>query len=642
MSQHPLLKSKGEQGLLLGNEAIARGALEAGICIAAAYPGTPSTEIVEVLAEVADQCGIYVEWSVNEKVAFETAYAAAITGVRSLTAMKHVGLNVASDILMSSAYAGVEDGFVVVTADDPSMHSSQNEQDNRWYGLISHLPVLEPSSPREAYKLVKEAYSLSSRYKIPVILRSTTRISHTRMPIRFEEEVPISKKCKGVFRRDISRWVLIPAHSRKRKIDLLKTWRELMEMTPGENLVRLINPGRKKAIVASGIAYSYVNEALKHLGVADKVTLLKINIPVPLPRKPVLQLLEHVEEVLIIEELDPVVETQFKEIAVSAGRDLRIHGKDMIPEYYELSLESVYKPISEFLGVKRVEVWSSVGHVKVEPPIPPRPPVLCAGCPHRNTFYVFKTASNRVGLKNIVYTGDIGCYTLGFQRPFETQMTSFEMGGSIGIAHGLAKTIDDPVVAVIGDSTFFHAGIPPALNVIYNESKVIIVVLDNLTTAMTGHQPHPGTGLSATGKPATRILPERILEAIGFEVYVINPLKIKESLEIIARALEGYKQGKRIAFVSRMLCALEALRYARKKGIVLPIYKVIEEKCTGCMACVKITACPAIILEHGPTKPKILSELCAGCGLCASVCPFKAIILSNKPSENWEKVWWEI
>lgn len=628
--------------LLLGNEAIARGSLEAGICIAAAYPGTPSTEIVEVLAEIADQCGIYVEWSVNEKVAFETAYAAAITGVRSLTAMKHVGLNVASDILMSSAYAGVEEGFIVVTADDPSMHSSQNEQDNRWYGLLSHLPVIEPSNAREAYKLVKEAYNLSSQYKIPVIFRSTTRISHTRMPIELEEDIPSNKKCKGVFKRDIERWVLIPAHSRKRKLDLLKTWKALMDMEPREPFVKVVNPGQKKAIVTSGIAYSYVIEALRLIGATDRVTLLKINIPVPLPRRPVMQLLEHVEEVLIVEELDPVVETQFKEIAMSVRGDVKIHGKDMIPEYYELSLETVYKPISEFLGIKKSEIWSSVGPLKLDPPIPPRPPVLCAGCPHRNTFYIIKTAANRVGLRNIVYTGDIGCYTLGFQRPFETQMTSFEMGGSIGIAHGLAKTIDDPVIAVIGDSTFFHAGIPPALNVVYNESHVIIVVLDNLITAMTGHQPHPGTGLSATGKPAKRILPEKILESMGYEVYVINPIKIKESVETVSKALENYKQGRKIAIVSRMLCALEALRYARRKGIILPAYTILEEKCTGCMACVKITACPAIIVEHSSMKPKILSELCAGCGLCAAVCPYKVVVLSNKPSENWEKIWWEI
>jgi Indolepyruvate ferredoxin oxidoreductase, alpha and beta subunits len=246
----------------MGNEAIARGALEAGICFAAAYPGTPSTEIVDVLSEVANECGIHVEWSVNEKTAFEAAYGAAISGVRSLTAMKHVGLNVASDILMSSAYSGVEEGFIVVSADDPSMHSSQNEQDNRWYGLISHLPVVEPSSAREAYQLTKEAYKLSFKYKVPVILRSTTRISHTRMPIEFEDEVFTERKCKGVFRKDFERWVLVPSNARKRKIELMRTWKTVRENEGIEPFVSILNPGLRKAIVASGISYLYVREAL--------------------------------------------------------------------------------------------------------------------------------------------------------------------------------------------------------------------------------------------------------------------------------------------------------------------------------------------------------------------------------------------
>ncbi|MEM0368767.1 MAG: indolepyruvate ferredoxin oxidoreductase subunit alpha [Desulfurococcaceae archaeon] len=639
--EHPLLKPKGSKVFLLGNEAIARGALEAGICVATAYPGTPSTEIIEVLAEVADQCGIYVEWSVNEKTAFEAAYGAAISGVKSLTAMKHVGLNVAADILMSSAYSGVEDGFIVVSADDPSMHSSQNEQDNRWYGLISHLPVIEPSSSREAYRLIKEAYVLSSNYKIPVIFRSTTRISHTRMPIELEEDVFIDRKCKGFFKKDYERWVLVPANARKRKIELMKTWKTIAENEGRKPFVEIINPGSRKAIVASGLSYIYVKEALEILGSIDKVTLLKVNIPVPLPVKPVEEILEHADEVLVVEELDPVVELQLKNIAHSLGYKQRIIGKEVIPENYELSLETVYKPIAEFLGIPAKEPWISVGSVSTDPPVPPRPPVLCAGCPHRNTFYIVKTAANKAGLRNVVFTGDIGCYTLGYQKPFETQSTCFEMGGSIGVAHGLAKTIENPVIAVIGDSTFFHAGIPPALNAMYNDSNVIILVLDNLTTAMTGHQPHPGTGISATGKKANRILPEKILEAMGYKVLVINPLKVRESIEILAKALVQYKKNEKIAIISRMRCALEAVRLSRRKGITLPLFKVLDEKCTGCMACVKLTACPALVLEPGSNKPSIIQEICAGCGLCSSICPYNAIVVSNHPSENWENIWWE-
>lgn len=641
MAKHVLLSPKGSRVLLLGNEAIARGALEAGICVAAAYPGTPSTEIVETLSEVAEECGVYVEWSVNEKVAFETAYAAAIAGVRSLVAMKHVGLNVASDILMSSAYSGVEEGFVVVTADDPSMHSSQNEQDNRWYGFLAHLPVLEPSNAREAYKLVKEAYGLSAKYKVPVVFRSTTRISHTRMPVELEDNVAHSKKCKGVFKHDPSRWVLVPGNARVRKLELMKTWHTIKANEGKEPFVTVINPGHEKAIVASGVAYSYVKEVLEILGYFDKVTLVKVNMPVPLPPGPLVKVLESASDILVVEELDPVVEMQLKDVAVSIGAKVRVKGKDLIPENYELSVDRVYKPVAEFLGVPVAETWISVGPAETQPSIPARPPVLCAGCPHRCTFYVVKVAANRAGLRNVVYTGDIGCYSLGYLKPFETQSTCFEMGGSVGVAHGLAKVLDNPVVAVIGDSTFFHAGIPPALNIVYNDSNAVVLVLDNMTTAMTGHQPHPGTGKSATGKLTTRTLPERVLETLGFEVYVFNPMRVRESIEVVTRAFSRYKEGVKVALVSRMGCALEVLRKARRSGVVLPVYGVVEDKCTGCMACVKLTACPAIVVEPGQKKPRILSDLCAGCGLCASVCPFKAIVVKNTPSEGWERLWGE-
>lgn len=641
MSEHILLRPRGSRVLFIGNEAIARGALEAGICVATGYPGTPSTEIIEVLSEVADSLKIYVEWSVNEKVAFETAYAAAITGVRSLTAMKHVGLNVASDILMSSGYSGVEEGFVIVSADDPSMHSSQNEQDNRWYGLIAHIPVIEPSSSREAYRLVKKAFDLSSRYKTPVIFRTTTRISHTRMPVLLEEDVVFEKRCKGLFRHDFERWVLVPSNARKRKSELMKTWKKIRENEDKEPLIEILNPGEKKAIITSGIAYSYVREALEIMDLVNKVTVLKVNMPVPLPESPVKKVLEYAEEVLVVEELDPIVEMQVKNIATIYRYPTRIKGKEYIPENYELSLELIIKPLSEFLDIDISYPWISVGPAKTNPPVPPRPPVLCAGCPHRSTYYIVKTAANKAELRNVLYTGDIGCYTLGYQKPFETQFTCFEMGGSIGVAHGLAKTLDNPIIAVIGDSTFFHAGIPPALNVVYNDSNVIILVLDNMTTAMTGHQPHAGTGISATGKYTTRILPEQVLESIGYEVYVFNPLQVRESLNIVLKAFERYKQGVRIALVSRMACALEVLRKARRKRIVLPLYTIINDKCTGCMACIRLTACPAILLEPDTRVPRILEELCAGCGLCAQICPYRAILVKNTPSEGWDKIWWE-
>jgi len=642
LSEHPLLKRKGEVALLLGNEAIARATLESDICVATAYPGTPSTEILEALSEVAEYCGLYVEWSVNEKTAFEVAYGAAIAGLRSLTSMKHVGLNVASDILMSSAYSGVEAGMVVVSADDPSMHSSQNEQDNRWYGFLAHLPVIEPSNAREAYVLTKKAYELSEKYKIPVILRTTTRVSHTRMPVLLEQDVNLNRQCRGVFKQNFERWVLVPGNARRRKLELMKTWRSIVESEGVEPFIKVLNPGSKKAIVASGVAYSYVKEALELLGMFDKVTVVKVNMPVPLPVKPLKEVLELVDEVLVVEELDPIVEMQVKSIAQSAGFKGVIRGKDLVPASYELSLEPVYKAVAEFVGAPSKTPWESAGAPKMETPIPSRPPVLCAGCPHRNTFYVLKVAANKAGLRNPIYTGDIGCYTLGYQKPFEMQHTCFEMGGSVGVANGLAKSVDNPVIAIIGDSTFFHAGIPPAINAVYNNSNIVIVVLDNMTTAMTGHQPHPGVGVSATGKRTARVLPEKILEAIGYKVHVINTLRVKEAIEEAFRAFEEYKRGERVAIVSRMRCALEVLRDARRQKITLPIYSVLEEKCTGCLACINLTGCPAIILEHGSKKPRIMPEVCAGCGLCASICPYKAIVISNTPTQGYERLWWEV
>lgn len=634
-----LLAPKGSKALLMGNEAIARGALEAGICFASAYPGTPSTEIIEALASVAKDAGIYVEWSTNEKVAFEAAYAAAMSYVKSLVAMKHVGVNVAADILMSSAYAGVNAGFVIVSADDPGQHSSQNEQDNRWYGLLAHIPVVEPSSPREAYKLVKEAYKLSEKYKHPVIFRSTTRISHTRQPVLFEEDIPIEKLCKGKFERTAERWVLVPAHGRKQKKRMMEVWNRVREEEGHSPFVTVINPGNKKVVIADGIAYSHVAEALEIMGKSNEYTVIKINLPVPLPYKPVIDTLKDASKVLIVEELDPIVEMQVKQILYDNGISVEVHGKDIVPINGELDLDTVYKSIMEFEGREPIAPWKPMEPLKLEPPIPPRPPVMCPGCPHRNTFYIIKVAANRAGVRNPIFTGDIGCYTLGYQPPFETQMTSLEMGGSIGVAHGLSKVVDEPVVAVIGDSTFYHAGLPPSINIVYNKGKAVVLVLDNYYTAMTGHQPHPGTGITATGEPAYRVPIEDLLKTMGFETYVINPMNVKESIEKVVEAYKKYKEGKPVAIVSRMKCALQAVRKARKLGIRLPTYTILEDKCTGCMVCVKLLACPAIMVPKGAKKPVIISELCAGCGLCAQVCPFNAIVLKDEGSPDWIKAW---
>ncbi|WP_440059128.1 indolepyruvate ferredoxin oxidoreductase subunit alpha [Thermogladius sp. 4427co] len=634
-----LVAEKGSRVLLLGNEAIARGALEAGVCYFTGYPGTPSTEIIESVAEVGRDLNILVEWSVNEKVAYESAYAAAISGVRSLTAMKHVGLNVASDILVSSGYSGTKAGFVVVSADDPSAHSSQNEQDNRWYGFLAHIPVIEPSNVVEAYRLVKQAVRISEEFQQPIIFRSTTRVSHSRQTLELEEDIARERKCTGFFDKDISRWVLIPAHARRMKERAIKIWRSIENNDWGPPLLEFINPGREKAIVASGVAYNYVSEALSKLNAWDEVSVLKLNLTVPVPVKPILKLGEFASEILVVEELDPILEVNIRNILSKNGIRARVIGKDYIPESGELSVERVLPGVAKFLG-KNITPPRQV-EVELSSKIPPRPPVMCPGCPHRLTFYILKVAANRMRLRNVIYTGDIGCYTLGYQKPFETQMTCFEMGGSLGIAHGLSKVVGDPIIAIIGDSTFFHAGLPPSVNVVYNRGRVMVVVLDNLTTAMTGHQPHPGTGYSAIGEKAPVVEIERVLEAIGFRVYVINPLRIRESINTVVEAFKQLLEGKPVAVVSRMRCSLEAYRLARNREVDLPVYTIDQDKCTACMACVNLTACPAIIIPDNSRKPVILEDMCLGCGLCAYICPFHAIVVSKRGGDGWERFYTE-
>ncbi len=554
--------------------------------------------------------------------------------------MKHVGVNVAADILMSSGYAGVNAGFVMVSADDPGQHSSQNEQDNRWYGLISHIPVVYPSSPRDAYNLVKEAYRLSEKYMHPVILRSTTRISHTRQIIEVEEDISKEKKCKGRFDRRIERWVLVPAHGRKQKRRMMDAWKRIMEEEGHPPFITVVNPGRRRVIIADGIAYSHAVEAVNTISNPDEYTFVKVNLPVPLPYKPIVEAVKDAEKVLIVEELDPVLENQVKRILYDHGLNVEIHGKDLVPENGELDLDSVSKVILEFEGREPILPWKPMEPLKLEPQIPPRPPVMCAGCPHRNSFFIVKVAANKARLKNPVFTGDIGCYTLGYLPPFKTQMTSFEMGGSIGVAHGLSKVSDEPVIAVIGDSTFYHAGIPASINIIYNKGRAVLLILDNYYTAMTGHQPHPGTGKTAMGEPTYRVPIEEITKALGYETYVINPMNVKESINKVAEALKKYKEGKPVAIVSKMKCALEALRDARRMGIKLPVYTILEDKCTGCMACVYPIGCPAIVVPKGSKKPVIIGDLCAGCGLCAQICPFNAIVVKEPGSPDWIKAWY--
>ncbi|MET1102009.1 MAG: indolepyruvate ferredoxin oxidoreductase subunit alpha [Pyrodictiaceae archaeon] len=641
MSYPEVLSPPGRKVLMLGNVAIARGALEYGIGFASAYPGTPSTEIIEALAYAARKLGApYVEWSVNEKVALEAAYGAAASGVPALAAMKHVGVNVAADPLFSLGYTGVESSLVIVSADDPWMWSSQNEQDNRWYGVHAYIPVVEPAGPQEAKQATIEAFALSEKFKHPVILRSTTRISHTRVVVE-TSAIPIDRlKRKGFFRRDLSRWNLVPANARKNRLIQLDKWEKIAEYLSSHPLNRVEGPRNPDLlIVAAGLGYTYAKEAVEELNVANRTRILKLSTPVPLPRKLLVAEASNASTILFVEEGDPVVETLAKTILYDEGVNVKAYGKltGHLPRYGELELSLVKKAIASILGLKAASIEEPVYKPPLEPP--PRPPVLCPGCPYRTVFYALKRAVNKLRVKP-VYNSDIGCYSLGLNKPFEASDTIVEMGGSIGLANGIAHSVEGQMpIAIIGDSTFFHAGMPPLLNAVYNKAPIVVLVMDNHTTAMTGHQPHPGIGVTATGEETYRIRPEQVARGLGVEfVEVADAFQVKDVEEKLVKAIKYVIENRRPAVVvARGACILLALANARRVGVKPPVYRVVEEKCTACGICYTAFNCPAIF-KRKDGKAYIDPILCTGCGECVQICPFKAFEPVEEPSPDWLKL----
>ncbi len=624
----------GEKVLLLGNQAIARGALEANIAVYAAYPGTPSSELTDTMAVVAKRAGVYMEYSTNEKVAFETALAAAWSGLRAMTAMKHVGLNVAADTFLSAVGMGVEGGFVIMVADDPSMWSSQNEQDTRVYGKFANVPVLEPSSPQEAKEMVKYAFELSEKFKHFVILRTTTRSSHARGEVvlgELPEEIKAGKRKFGKFEKDPSRFVDIPAHSRKfhpQILEKIEKIREEFNDMPFNWIEG--DENAKVGIIAPGLSYAYVKEALHWLGV-ENVKVLKLGTPFPVPYGLLEKFMDGLEKVLIVEELEPVVEEQVKTWAYDRGLRIPIHGKDLVPRVYEMTTRRAVTAIAKFLGIETPLNYEELDdkYKKALEIVPPRPPSLCPACPHRNSFYAIRKATHARG----IYPSDIGCYTLGVLPPLQTVDTTVAMGGSIGIAHGLEiaqhgsiseeqrKKEKKMIVATIGDSTFFHTGLPALANAIYNRSNVLIVVLDNLVTAMTGDQPNPSTGQTPHGM-GKRIAIEDVARAMGADfVAVVDPYDIKATYETVKKALEV--EGVSV-IVSRQVCALYKIGQMKRRGEKWPIYYVDEDKCTGCKICINAYGCPAIYWDEEKKQARIEPSMCWGCGGCAQICPFGA------------------
>jgi indolepyruvate ferredoxin oxidoreductase alpha subunit len=566
--------------LLLGDEACARGAYEAGCRVATAYPGTPSTEILEALVKYKE---VYCEWSTNEKVALEVALGAANAGARSLVAMKHVGLNVASDPLFSSAYIGVKAGMVIVTCDDPGMHSSQNEQDNRFYGLFAKLPVLSPSDSQEVKDFTKLAFEISEEFEIPVILRLTTRVSHSKSPVKLEErkELPV----KG-YNSEVWRTNLLPQFARKRHRVLeekLINLEAYSEKTP----INRIEEGRKSfGIIADGVAYLYARDAFPN------ASFLKLGMVYPFPKNLVRNFAQRVRKVYVVEEVDPFLEILTKASGVKAL------GKELLPLCDELN------PLIVKNALKKKKK-----KVKREEAIP-RPPALCPGCPHTGVFYLLQR-------KNLILTGDIGCYTLGALPPHKAMDTCVCMGASITFAHGIEKALGktDPrrIVALIGDSTFFHMGVPGLINVGYNKGNIVTIVFDNRTTGMTGHQDHPGTGKTLMGETTRIIKVEELARACGIErVYVLDPYKIKENRRLIR---EIFAEEGPAVIVSSRPCALLVPRKEAKR--------IISELCNGCKLCLQL-GCPAIMFKE--EKAVIQDAFCVGCGMCQELCQKGAIV----------------
>jgi indolepyruvate ferredoxin oxidoreductase alpha subunit len=604
--------------LLLGNEAIARAILETGIGIVTTYPGTPASEIGDSISEIAKDANLYMEYSTNEMVAVEVAAGAANVGVRALTAMKHVGLNVAADAVMTLAYVGVKGGYVIVTADDPECYSSQNEQDNRYYALLSNLPCLEPSSPQEAKDMTLAAIEISEKLELPILLRTTTRVNHTRGSVTFGK---LSKpNLKGKLTRDVKRMVMVPAHARLMHVELLKKVEKAKGISENSPYNAVTRKGKSQVgIISSSAAYNYAIEATDLLGL--DASIFKVGMTNPLPEKMIGQFLRANKKIIIIEELEPYLETQIKAIAKDYAPTVEIYGKttrQYFPRKGELSTRLVAEALAEITGKKTPIDFKRIdqAYAEIAKDLPARPPILCAGCPHRASFFVIK----RVGGEKANYPTDIGCYALGIAPPLNVGDLLVCMGSGVSTAQGMSRATGEPTIAIIGDSTFFHAAIPGLVNAVYNNAKVTLAVLDNSTTAMTGHQPHPGTGITGMGSPAEKVSIEKVAEGCGVKfVKVVDPYKIKEAQAILKEALQHTGPS---VVIFRAPCTLVDLREKRRKGVKIVPYR-ISDKCTNCMACIKLLGCPALILEDG--KARVDEALCVACGLCASVCPYSAL-----------------
>ncbi|MEM5778377.1 MAG: indolepyruvate ferredoxin oxidoreductase subunit alpha [Candidatus Aenigmatarchaeota archaeon] len=610
-----LLNKAGEKVLLLGNEAIVRGALESRVGFVSTYPGTPSSEIGDTFAEIAKDAGIYFEYSTNEKVALEAAAGAALSGVRSMTFFKHFGLNVACESLFPLAYSGVKAGMVVLVADDPQGWSSgQSEEDTRLFARIAHLPMLEPSNAQECKDFVNIAFDLSEKFKIPFLIRTTTRVSHMRSVVKIGKIV--KGKTKGKFIKDIQ-YRNFPPYLIEVHKELHNKLEELKKFSEKSNINFISNDKKSSlGVIVSGVSYDYVMDAMDDLKI--KLPVLKIGFTYPTPDKKIKDFIKKLKEVLVVEELEPILEERVQFLAKEVNPKLKIYGKSHLPKAGEYNEELVLEALSKITGkkyaidlIKHKEKYNKLKVAK-------RFPLMCPGCPHRATFFAAKVATQGM---DVVYAGDVGCYILGLFKPLETQDFIFSMGASEGVGHGIKKTTDQKVIMFLGDSTFFHAGMPGMVNTVFNKSNPLIIVLDNRITAMTGHQPNPGVGITAMGEETKAIPIEDVAKSFGIEnVKVVDPFNVNEMINTIK---EFINKDKVSVIVAKRECQLLAMRKKRAQGIKVVKFEIDQTKCKQAKVCLEKLACPAIYEKDG--KIYIDKDICTGCAVCVQVCPNKAI-----------------
>lgn len=591
---------------LMGNEAIGKACIAAGVNVVAGYPGTPSTEVLETIAKENDG-SVYVEWSVNEKAAMEVAAGAAYSGARTLVTMKQVGLNVASDPLMSLEYVGVKGGMVVLVADDPGPISSQTEQDTRTFAEYSKVPCFDPSDAKEAYEMIFEAFELSEKYNTPVFMRPTTRVCHSYQSIDVRDYAEYEDHRPDGFVKDSKRWVIFPKLSYANHAKIEERNAGLSDEFSSYERNVILEGTCRKGIVAQGISYANVKDYLDNRE-GEKPALLKISTPFPFPEKLAEDFLKNVDEVLVVEELDPYIERHLVYVAGRAGLNVKIKGKITgdVARSGENMPDLVQKYVNDFMG------WeSAASELPKTPELPVRPPVLCAGCPHRSSFYAVKKAMKG---KETIFAGDIGCYTLGNAMPLDMVDTCLCMGAGLGIAQGVGRVKPDTkCFAFVGDSTFFASAITGVVNAVYNQADMTLIVLDNSTTAMTGHQPHPGTGHTMMGEFTDKIDIESILRGIGVETVVRqNPFELDKAVEVVKEVAD--KPGVKAILFEAPCCVLFKPETP---------YEVDLDKCVDCKMCIREIGCPGVVLKDGHVA--IDEALCNGCGLCAQICPCGAI-----------------